>query len=180
MKKVKLITIVTIIIAIIMIAYLSNSKKDVLNEEKEINQISETIAEDNKTDKTSDEIIGTLEIEKINLAGKLKEGSTKEVLKDYIGHIEETPIYDGNVCLAAHNRGNKYSYFAKLNQLQNGDEIIYKTDFFEKHYIVDVVKVIDETDWSLLEETEEEKITLITCVKNQKSKRLCVQAVKKD
>ena len=110
----------------------------------------------------------------------LKEGSTKDILKDYIGHIEETPIYDGNVCLAAHNRGNKYSYFAKINQLQNGDNIVYKTDFFEKHYIVDNIKVIDETDWTLLEDTGEEKITLITCIKNQKSKRLCVQAIKVD
>ena len=39
--------------------------------------------------------------------------------------------------------------------------------------------VIEETDWSYLQETEENKITLITCISNQPSKRLCVQAVEK-
>ncbi|MBR3134540.1 MAG: class D sortase [Clostridia bacterium] len=180
MKRIKVLMIVTIIMAIIIIGNLSNSKKDILNEGERINQISENLEEENKIDELNDEIIGTLEIKKIQLVGKIKEGSTKDILKDYIGHIEETPIYDGNVCLAAHNRGNKYSYFAKINQLQNGDNIVYKTDFFEKHYIVDNIKVIDETDWTLLEDTGEEKITLITCIKNQKSKRLCVQAIKVD
>ena len=59
---------------------------------------------------------------------------SNEVLKDYIGHIEETAKYDGNVGLAAHNRGNEHSYFARINELELGDEIIYKTKFEERKY----------------------------------------------
>ena len=35
---------------------------------------------------------------------------------------------------------------------------------------------LKETDWSLLENTEENKITMITCIPNRREQRLCVQA----
>jgi len=37
--------------------------------------------------------------------------------------------------------------------------------------------VIEDTDWSYLQKTKENRITLITCVKNQPTKRLCVQGI---
>ena len=117
------------------------------------------------------------DIEKINLNGTVKEGSTNEILRDYIGHIEETAKYDGNVGLAAHNRGNKYSYFARINELEPGDEIVYTTKYGERKYIVDTKKEILETDWSNLEGTSDNRLTLITCIKNKVNQRLCVQAV---
>ena len=40
-----------------------------------------------------------------------------------------------------------------------------------------MAKVIEETDWSYLQETEDNRITLITCVANKPKNRLCVQAV---
>ena len=41
---------------------------------------------------------------------------------------------------------------------------------------LDNIQVIFETDWSLLQNTEENKITMITCIKNKRNQRLCVQA----
>ena len=41
-------------------------------------------------------------------------------------------------------------------------------------------KDILETDWSMLQETKENKLTLITCIKNRVNQRLCVQAVESD
>lgn len=78
--------------------------------------------------------------------------------------------------LAAHNRGNKYSYFARLNELQEGDLITYKTKFYTRNYKVNNIKVIFETDWSLLEDTKDNRITMVTCIANKKNQRLCVQA----
>lgn len=124
-----------------------------------------------------DDILGHLIINKINLNAEVKEGSSNEVLKDYIGHIEETAKYDGNVGLAAHNRGNEHSYFARINELELGDEIIYKTKFEERKYKVTNKKEILETDWSLLGNTKQNQLTLITCIKNKVNQRLCVQAV---
>lgn len=124
-----------------------------------------------------DDILGNLIINKINLNAEVKEGSSNEVLKDYIGHIEETAKYDGNVGLAAHNRGNEHSYFARINELELGDEIIYKTKFEERKYKVTNKKEILETDWSLLGNTKQNQLTLITCIKNKVNQRLCVQAI---
>lgn len=78
--------------------------------------------------------------------------------------------------MLGHNRGNKYSYFARINELEEGDVITYKTKFYERQYKVDNIKVIFEDDWSMLQNTEDNKITMITCIANKKNQRLCVQA----
>lgn len=115
-------------------------------------------------------------MKKYGLKAEVKEGSSNEILNEYIGHIENTSIYDGNVGLAGHNRGNKNSYFARLNELKKGDIITYKTNFFTRKYKVDNIQTILETDWNLLKETDQNKLTLITCIANKKLQRLCVQA----
>lgn len=131
-----------------------------------------------KEEKIEDEnILGILTIDKINLKATVKEGSTEETLKEYIGHMIETAKYDGNIGLAAHNRANKYSYFARINELEKGDKIIYKTKFYERTYKVNKKVVIYDTDWSYLENTKDNRITMITCIKNKPNQRLCVQAV---
>ncbi len=84
---------------------------------------------------------------------------------------------NGNVGLAAHNRGYKNNYFKDLKKVKIDDEIIYKCDDFEKKYIINKIEIIENTDWSYLEKTDENKITLITCVENEPNYRRCVQAV---
>ena len=147
------------------------------NTSEQLDNTEDVEQEVTEDDGFEEDLIGSLKIEKINLNGTVKEGSTNEILRDYIGHIEETAKYDGNVGLAAHNRGNKYSYFARINELEPGDEIVYTTKYGERKYIVDTKKEILETDWSKLEGTTDNRLTLITCIKNKVNQRLCVQAV---
>ena len=131
-----------------------------------------------KEEKIEDEtVLGIITIEKINLNATVKEGSTEKILQEYIGHIVETAKYDGNIGLAAHNRLNKYSYFARLNELEKGDKIIYKTKFYTRIYIVKEKVVIYDTDWSYLKKTKDNRLTMITCIKDKPNQRLCVQAV---
>lgn len=138
------------------------------------NYINVTYENEEKIEDES--VLGILIIEKINLKGTVKEGSTQEVLREYIGHISETAKYDGNIGLAAHNRGNKYSYFARINELKKGDKITYKTKFYERTYVVTKKVVIYDTDWSYLQTTKDNRITMITCIKDKPNQRLCVQA----
>ena len=116
-----------------------------------------------------------IEIPQISLQAEISEGTTQEVMNKYVGHFEDTPITEGNVCLAAHNRGYPVNYFANIKVLKEGDEIIYKYGNSIKTYIVDVIEIIEDTDWSYLENTEENKITLITCVENEPKYRRCIQ-----
>ena len=124
----------------------------------------------------NDDVLGILSIEKIGLKATVKEGSKSDTLEEYIGHIEETAKYDGNIGLAAHNRLNQYSYFARINELDEGDIISYKTKFGIKEYEVSKKSVIFETDWRVLEDDGTNKLTLITCIAGKSNQRLCIQA----
>lgn len=85
----------------------------------------------------------------------------------------------GNICLASHNRGSYAHYFEKINALEIGDEIIYQTKLGTRVYVVSQINKISEEDLSVLDETNENTITLITCVKLDKSLRLCVKGIEK-
>ncbi|MCI8518693.1 MAG: sortase [Clostridia bacterium] len=80
----------------------------------------------------------------------------------------------GNVALASHNEGSYAHYFSRIKELEKGEEIIYITNMGERRYFVDKSEIIEETNIDILKATEENIITLITCVKKQKNKRLCV------
>lgn len=181
-KKVIIITAILSVFIIINVLVIRSDSNKICKEESDgknqLEYIKETFQDSNSEGELKDGILGILQIDKINVKGIVKEGSTSEVLKDYIGHIENTAIYNGNIGLAAHNRGNIHSYFSKINQLSKGDQIKYTTIFGENYYRVDNIKEINEDDWSLLQDTNEDKLTLITCVKDKRSKRLCVQATR--
>ena len=181
----KIFVLFIVLILIVAIGFLFSYDKKVIEQEKQntseqLGNTEDVEQEVTEVDGFEEDLIGSLKIEKINLNGTVKEGSTNEILRDYIGHIEETAKYDGNVGLAAHNRGNKYSYFARINELEPGDEIVYTTKYGERKYIVDTKKEILETDWSKLEGTTDNRLTLITCIKNKVNQRLCVQAVQEN
>lgn len=178
MKKIKLICFIIIAILVAGITiFLINYNNELVNvEDIKTDDKFENVTYDKTEDVWEDSVLGILSIEKIGLNATVKEGTTDEILLDYIGHIEETSTYDGNVGLAGHNRGCKNSYFARINELEKGDIIKYRTKFYDRAYVVDNIQVIYETDWSLLQSTEENKLTLITCIAGKKQQRLCVQA----
>lgn len=118
-------------------------------------------------------VLGVIKIDKINFEGLIYEGTSMQTLSKGVGHFENTPYIDGNVCLAAHNIN---SYWAKLHTLSVGDKIHYTCFLGTKEYEVSNISKISETDWSSLENTDTNTLTLITCVKGQKNLRLCVQA----
>ncbi len=121
-----------------------------------------------------------LEIPRIHLKADIKEGTTKEVMDQFIGHFEETKKWVGNVCLAAHNRGYEKNYFSEIKQLKEGDEIIYYYEENSKVYVVEKNEIIQATNLSCLEDTEENTITLITCVENEPDYRRCVKAIERE
>lgn len=128
-------------------------------------------------EKVALEELWQIEIPKIELEAPISEGTSQEVMLEYVGHFENTGILNGNIGLAAHNRGFPINYFARLKELEINDEIIYKTQYGTKKYKVILSTIIQDTDWSYLQETEENKITLITCVENEPAKRRCIQGI---
>ena len=145
--------------------------------QESIQKQEETNLVENTTEKTE---IWQIEIPQISLIANIAEGTTKEVLNQYVGHFEQTQKENGNVGLAAHNRGYEVNYFQDLRLLKQGDEIKYKYNQFEKIYEVEKCRIIKDTEWEYLENTEENMLTLITCVENEPEYRRCIQAVEKE
>ncbi len=182
-----------IIIFIILIAISSFFIVRYFSDKNKISNIYETYSDDNIQNRieiqnvTTDEdlmleidgekVVGVIKIDKIGYEGPIYEGTTLDTLAKGVGHLSNSPYFNGNVCLAAHNTSK---FWAKLNTLENGDTITYTSFLGTKEYVVSNIEIIDETDWSDTENTEDNRITLITCVKGQKEKRLCVQALEKN
>ena len=140
---------------------------------------NEIIAQTKYTNKAevlrSDGSIGTLKISEIDLSVKVYDGTTASSMKKGVGHFIDTSYWNGNIGLAGHNRGVN-NYFGKLKKLSKGDIITYKTELGTREYEVYYVGQIGVTDLSRLNASNENIITLITCVEDQPLLRLCVQA----
>lgn len=110
-------------------------------------------------------------IPNINLEAEIQQGTSVDVLEKAVGHFENTSFFYGNIGLAAHNN----TFFKNLKNVKIGDKIIYESEYGKKEYKINTIEEIKDTDWSYLQNTQENKITLITCVKNMPHLRLCVQ-----
>ncbi len=168
-----LIIVVTIIFGI-NIYLIAVGNKNNINNENIINEKTNDVLTYDDT-----EYIGYLKIDSINLYAPIKDGTDLSILKDAIGHFTESSYFSGNIALAAHNRGNNQNFFENLKDIKKGAEVTYITKYSEQKYYVSEIKEIEETDLSVLNPTESNQITMITCIANQRSKRLCVIATER-
>lgn len=141
-----------------------------LKKEQEIPKIEPTIQDDKVNE-------WRIKIPAINVDAEICEGVTNNVIAKHVGHFCESSKLNGNVALAAHNRGYNCNFFQNIKKLSKGDIVIYSTQNGIRRYKVEINKIIDETDWSYVHNTEDNRITLITCEENKKEYRRCIQAI---
>ena len=187
MKRAKILLVLLLFLIVFIISVVISAKyfSAKYSEKKQLKIANNIISNGNKNEteiitnnelEENENVIGILEIPKIDLIAPIQEGTDLDTLKVAIGHFSESSFWTGNVALASHNRSKYVQYFERINELQSGDEIIYKTKFGTRKYIVYDSKIIESTDWSVIENTENNIITLITCIMNDSSSRLCVKA----
>lgn len=123
--------------------------------------------------------IGTLNIPSLDINMKVWEGETNASMKKGLGHYSSTSAWDGNVGICGHNRGTKY-VISDIKDLEKGSTITYTTIYGTRTYEVSVAKKISSTDWSYLQSTSDNRITITTCVADDSSQRWMVQAVEKE
>lgn len=128
---------------------------------------------------SNNNVIGKIKIPQINLEAPIQDGTNSEILKKSVGHFTSTKYWGGNVGLAAHNRGTYAHYFEGLNKLNLGDEIIYQTKLGTRIYVVSKIEQISEDNLSILKNTKDNTLTLVTCITNNPTYRLCVKAIEK-
>ena len=120
--------------------------------------------------------IGTIKIPSLKINMKVWEGETSASMKKGLGHYSSTSAWDGNVGVCGHNRGTKYA-IGSIKDLKQGDTITYTTVYGTRTYAVSLVKIISNTDWTYLQATADNRITLTTCLADHPESRVVVQAV---
>jgi len=128
-----------------------------------------------------DGAVGILTIPKLALSAPVyetEEGGEMESMTKGIAHFATTSAWDGNIGMCSHNvaPAGAVAYFRDIHLLTKGDAISYKTALGEREYKVSEVKEIADDDWSYLTRTEDNRLTLITCITGKPDMRLMVQA----
>ena len=122
--------------------------------------------------------LGTLKIPAIGLTVRVYEGTDSTALKKGAGHFSDTSIWNGNVCIAGHNRGVN-NHFGQIHTLGTGDTITYTTKLGTRSYTVTSVSKVLETDTSGTTASSDNRLTLYTCVRDQSVYRWMVCAVER-
>ena len=146
----------------------ANSITNKTNSQSNINASKLSYAEDDEW---------KIVIPSIDLDAPICDGTSSEVMDEFVGHFENTAFLKGNVGLAAHNRGYPVNYFANIKNLEVGEIIQYYYHGKTMKYAIQTVTIIDDTDWTYLSNTSDNRITLITCVEDEPEYRRCIQAV---
>ena len=107
------------------------------------------------------DIIGRLEIPRLNISVIVLEGSDSSILDIAAGHIRGTalPGTIGNVGIAAH----RDTFFRPLQNIRANDRLSLKTTAGVFEYGVEGTEVVDPKDTAVLRETADAELTLITC-----------------
>ena len=115
-----------------------------------------------------DGTMGYIEIPKIDVNLPIFHGTSEEVLKRGVGHIETTPLPIGgegnHSVLSAHRGLPSAKLFTDLDKLEIDDVFMIKMLTETLVYRIDQIKVVEPTDTQYLQAEEgEDYITLITC-----------------
>jgi sortase A len=117
-----------------------------------------------------------VEIPSLGISVKVFEGTGSDSLAKGLGHFPETSGWNGNIAVAGHNRGAKYT-IGTIKDLKQGDTVRYTTLLGTRIYAVSFVGYISNTDMAYLSSTPDNRITLITCLADRPDLRVCVQCV---
>jgi sortase A len=109
--------------------------------------------------------IGIMKIPVIDLKVAIGDGVDMSTLKYAVGHFKETPYpgEKGNCAIAGHRSYTYSQYFNRLDEVKIGDKITITTTKGEFTYVVYKTYVVEPSEVSVLNNTKDAELTLITC-----------------
>lgn len=115
-----------------------------------------------------DEVMGSIEIPKINVDLAIYHGTGTESLEKGVGHVQGTSLPVGgagtHAVLAAHRGLANAKLFTDLDQMEKGDKFFLHILGDTLAYEVDQILVVEPDDMSALQiEQGQDLVTLLTC-----------------
>ncbi len=107
------------------------------------------------------DFVGQIDVPRIGISAIVLEGSDDRTLRLAVGHIPGTAFlgHPGNVGLAGH----RDTFFRALRNIRPTDEIRVSTVRNTYTYIVDWKKVVGPKDTEVLDDSDQQILTLVTC-----------------
>jgi sortase A len=161
------ISLVLIVLGAILLGYVGfeyftmySSQRQLARQWQEQQQRAKLQASD-KAVKTADDGLTRISIPKINLTAVVVEGVGRKQLLLGPGHIKQTPSPGeaGNSVISAH----RDTFFRHIYELNKGDVITVERNGMTYSYKVTGKKITDPDDVSVLKQTNDPQLTLITC-----------------
>lgn len=156
---------------------IEKTQKELIDEElKKAIQYNENLFEERENsisyldilDINKDGVIGYIEIPKINLKLAIYHGTSEEILRKGVGHLENSSLPVGgknsHTVLTGHSGLRQAKLFTRLEELKIEDYFyINVLDFRLKYEIINIEKVLPTEIESLKIQENEDFVTLVTC-----------------
>jgi len=106
-------------------------------------------------------LIGSIDIPRLGLSAMVIEGTSGKILRRAAGHIRGTalPGQSGNVVISGH----RDTFFRPLRNIRRNDIITLTTVLGQYRYRVVSTQVVSPYDVAVLDRSETEILTLVTC-----------------
>ena len=116
--------------------------------------------------------IAIMEIPRIKLKQDIVTGIDDNTLQYFLGHFPDSamPGEVGNFAVAGHRVSDYTDAFINLYKVKAWDEVIINTMDKKYTYEIDDNFIVDPSDVEVLEKSDYEKITLITCTVGAKQR----------
>ena len=106
-------------------------------------------------------VIGMMKIPRLGMESVVVQGDSEKILSVAVGHLPGTalPGQTGNMALAGH----RDTLFRALRNVRPGDRIVVESSAGAYDYKVESTSVVAPTDLSVLRNSPDGELTLITC-----------------
>ena len=115
--------------------------------------------------------LGVLTVERLGRTVNVYGGATMESMELGAGHFSFTGLNVGNTALIGHNRGARNGFFSFVRLLREGDILTLDMGGITRNYQVTMKSIVDETDFSYLQQFGINRLTLVTCVEYVRNQR---------
>ena len=117
------------------------------------------------------DLIGKITVQKSGRIVNIYEGESMASMNKGGGRFSFTGMNSGNTGIIGHNRGRTNGFFIFVKDLREGDILTLEMGGVVKNYAVSLLYTVPDTDFTPLMQYGDNRLTLVTCLENQKNMR---------